>query len=72
MYHNGKRGKYTLKELLARAEGLGALVSWGKPEGTEIWQAMSDIAQVFKTDDTCTFWMDISEIIRVKTLFASP
>jgi len=30
---------------------------------------MSDLSQFLETDDTCTFWMDISGIIRVKTLF---
>ena len=29
--------KYTLKELLAKAEEPGEEISWGKPEGEEIW-----------------------------------
>jgi hypothetical protein len=33
---------------------------------------MSDISQVFDVDDIFTFRLDISEIIRVKTPFASP
>jgi len=32
----------------------------------------SDISQVFEVDDIFTFWMDISEIIRVKTTTVSP
>jgi len=30
------------------------------------------IKKVFEVGDTCISWMDISEIIRVKTLIASP
>ena len=29
--------KYTLKELLAKVEKPGEEVSWGKPEGEEVW-----------------------------------
>ena len=29
--------KYTLKELLAEVEEPGEEISWGKPEGEEIW-----------------------------------
>ena len=29
--------KYALKELLAKVEETGEEVSWGKPEGDEIW-----------------------------------
>ncbi len=30
-------GKYTLEELLAKADEPGEEISWGKPEGEEIW-----------------------------------
>jgi hypothetical protein len=33
---------------------------------------MSDISKVFEVDDILTFWMDISEIIRVRTPTVSP
>ncbi|MBW1996801.1 MAG: AbrB/MazE/SpoVT family DNA-binding domain-containing protein [Deltaproteobacteria bacterium] len=29
--------KYTLKELLAKAEEPSEEISWGKPEGEEVW-----------------------------------
>ncbi len=29
--------KYSLKELLAKVEESGKEISWGKPEGDEIW-----------------------------------
>jgi len=29
--------KYTLKELLAKAEEPSKEISWGKPEGEEVW-----------------------------------
>jgi antitoxin MazE len=29
--------KYTLKELLAKVEQPGKEISWGKPEGEEVW-----------------------------------
>ena len=29
--------KYTLKELLAKVEEPGEEISWGKPEGEEVW-----------------------------------
>ena len=29
--------KYTLKELLAKVEAPGEEISWGKPEGEEVW-----------------------------------